>query len=135
MSDLGRSMHRSLWAQVAHSSFIEGSHTTKNTTSENYYGYLLLQNSTYPYQAYLLLSACTSSTILIGPLGPINFELIRGYKVIPLQLVFPCIELPLLSQHCGLKDDVFLMEANRKKKMSTTNVGTRAMHISLELKK
>jgi hypothetical protein len=40
-----------------------------------------------------------------------------------------------LSQHCGLKDDVFLMEANRKKKMSTTNVGTRAMHISLELKK
>jgi len=107
---------------------------TKNTTSDNYYGYLLLQNSIYPYEVSLLLSACTSSTI-IGPLGLSNFELIRGYKVIPLQLVFPCIELPLLSQHCGLKDDVFLMEANRKKKMSTTNVGTRAMHISLELKK
>ncbi len=27
--------HRSLWVQVAHSSFIEGSHTTKNTASEN----------------------------------------------------------------------------------------------------
>ncbi len=33
LSDLYRSMHRSLWAQVAHSSFIEGSHTTKNTAS------------------------------------------------------------------------------------------------------
>ncbi len=33
MSDVDRSMHISLWALVAHSSFIEGSHTTKNTAS------------------------------------------------------------------------------------------------------
>jgi hypothetical protein len=33
VSDLDRSMHRSQWLQVAHSSFIEGSHTTKNTAS------------------------------------------------------------------------------------------------------
>ncbi len=33
VSDLDRSMHRSLWALVTHSSFIEGSHTTKNTAS------------------------------------------------------------------------------------------------------
>ncbi len=32
VSDLG--MHRSLWVLVAHSSFIEGSHTTKNTASD-----------------------------------------------------------------------------------------------------
>jgi hypothetical protein len=31
VGDLDRSMHGSLWVQVAHSSFIEGSHTTKNT--------------------------------------------------------------------------------------------------------
>jgi hypothetical protein len=30
VSNLDRSMHRSLWVLVAHSSFIEGSHTTKN---------------------------------------------------------------------------------------------------------
>ncbi len=30
VSDLDRSMHRSLWVLVAHNSFIEGSHTTKN---------------------------------------------------------------------------------------------------------
>jgi hypothetical protein len=34
VSDLDRSMHISLWVKVAHSSFIEGSHTTKNTASE-----------------------------------------------------------------------------------------------------
>jgi hypothetical protein len=34
VSNHDRSMHRSLWAYVAHSSFIEGSHTTKNTASE-----------------------------------------------------------------------------------------------------
>ncbi len=33
VSDLDRSMHRSLWVQVAHSSFIEGSLMTKNTAS------------------------------------------------------------------------------------------------------
>jgi hypothetical protein len=33
VSDLEWSMHRSLWVQVTHSSFIEGSHTTKNTAS------------------------------------------------------------------------------------------------------
>ncbi len=33
VSDLDRSMHRSLWVYVAHSSFIEGSHMTKNTAS------------------------------------------------------------------------------------------------------
>ena len=33
MSDLDRLMHRSLWAEVAHSSFTEGSHMTKNTAS------------------------------------------------------------------------------------------------------
>ncbi len=33
VSDLDRSMHRSLWALVAHSSFIEGSQMTKNTAS------------------------------------------------------------------------------------------------------
>ncbi len=32
-SDLDRYMHISLWVQVTHSSFIEGSHTTKNTAS------------------------------------------------------------------------------------------------------
>ncbi len=35
VSDLDRSMHRSLWVWVTHSSFIEGSHTTKNMTSGN----------------------------------------------------------------------------------------------------
>jgi hypothetical protein len=34
VSDLNRSMHRSLWVEVAHSSFIEGSRMTKNTASE-----------------------------------------------------------------------------------------------------
>jgi hypothetical protein len=34
VSNLDRSMHRSLWAYVSHSLFIEGSHTTKNTASE-----------------------------------------------------------------------------------------------------
>ncbi len=34
MSDLDRSMHRSLLVKVAHSSFMEGSHTTKNTPLE-----------------------------------------------------------------------------------------------------
>jgi hypothetical protein len=33
VSDLDRSMHRSLWVYVAHSSLIEGSHMTKNTAS------------------------------------------------------------------------------------------------------
>ncbi len=33
MSNLDRSMHRSLWVEVAHSSFLEGSHMTKNTAS------------------------------------------------------------------------------------------------------
>ncbi len=33
VSNLDRSMNRSLWAYIAHSSFIEGSHTTKNTAS------------------------------------------------------------------------------------------------------
>ncbi len=34
MSDLNRSMHRSIWVEVAHSSFMEGSRMTKNTASE-----------------------------------------------------------------------------------------------------
>ncbi len=34
MSHLDRSMHRSLWVEVAHSMFIEGLHTTKNTVSD-----------------------------------------------------------------------------------------------------
>ncbi len=34
MSDLDRSMHRSLWVWAAHSSFIERSHITKNMASE-----------------------------------------------------------------------------------------------------
>ncbi len=42
MSDLDRSMHRSLWVQVAHSSFTEGSHTTKNTA----WGLFLLSRNT-----------------------------------------------------------------------------------------
>jgi hypothetical protein len=33
VSDLDRSMHRSLWVLFSHSSFIEGLHTTKNTAS------------------------------------------------------------------------------------------------------
>ncbi len=33
MRDLDRSMHRSLYVYVAHSLFIEGSNTTKNTAS------------------------------------------------------------------------------------------------------
>jgi len=33
VSNLDRSMHRSLWAKVAHSSSIEGSQMTKNTAS------------------------------------------------------------------------------------------------------
>ncbi len=33
VGDLDRSMHRSLWVMVAHSSFIEGSCMTKNTAS------------------------------------------------------------------------------------------------------
>ncbi len=34
VSNLDRSMHRSLWVYVAHSLFIEGSHTTENTVYE-----------------------------------------------------------------------------------------------------
>ncbi len=34
VSDLDRSMHRSLLVYVTHSLFIEGTHTTKNTASE-----------------------------------------------------------------------------------------------------
>jgi hypothetical protein len=34
VSDLDRPMRISLWAMIAHSSFIEGSHTTKNTASD-----------------------------------------------------------------------------------------------------
>ncbi len=30
MSNLDRSMHKSLWVKVTHNSFIEGSHMTKN---------------------------------------------------------------------------------------------------------
>jgi hypothetical protein len=33
VSNLDRSMHRSLWVQGTHRSFIEGSHMTKNTPS------------------------------------------------------------------------------------------------------
>ncbi len=33
VSNLDRSMHRSLWVWVAHGSFVEGSHTTKNMAS------------------------------------------------------------------------------------------------------
>jgi hypothetical protein len=36
VSDLDRFMNISLWVQVAHSSFIEGSHTTKNTASVHF---------------------------------------------------------------------------------------------------
>ncbi len=35
VSELDRSIHTSLWASVAHNSFIEGSHTNKNTASES----------------------------------------------------------------------------------------------------
>ncbi len=35
MSNLDRPMHRSQWVKVAHSSFIEASHTTKNTASRS----------------------------------------------------------------------------------------------------
>jgi hypothetical protein len=37
VSDLDRSMHRSQWALVAHSSFIDGSHTAKNMASEFFF--------------------------------------------------------------------------------------------------
>ncbi len=36
MSDLDRSMYISLWVYVAHSLFIEGSHTSKNIASEHF---------------------------------------------------------------------------------------------------
>ncbi len=36
VSDLDRPMHILLWVQVAHSSFIEGSHMTKNTASAHF---------------------------------------------------------------------------------------------------
>jgi len=36
MSDLDRSMNRSLWVKVAHNSFIEGLHTTKNMGSGSF---------------------------------------------------------------------------------------------------
>ena len=42
MSDLDRSLHVSLWVYVAHSSFIEGSHTTKNTASGSWVSVLNL---------------------------------------------------------------------------------------------
>ncbi len=49
VSDLDRSMHRSLWVQVAHNSFIEGSHATKNTASENSGNKnVLLREAVYP---------------------------------------------------------------------------------------
>jgi hypothetical protein len=34
VSNLDKSMHRSLWVWVTHSSFIEGSHMTKNTATD-----------------------------------------------------------------------------------------------------
>ncbi len=36
VSDLDCSMHRSVWAPVAHSSFTEGSHMTKNTAAGSF---------------------------------------------------------------------------------------------------
>ncbi len=36
VSNQDRSMHRSLWVQVLQSSFVEGSHMTKNTASVSY---------------------------------------------------------------------------------------------------
>jgi hypothetical protein len=42
VSDLERPMHRPLWVWVAHSSFIEGSHMTKNTASVVNATYLFL---------------------------------------------------------------------------------------------
>jgi hypothetical protein len=36
VSDLDRSMDRSLWVLVVHSIFIEGSHTTKNMASDHH---------------------------------------------------------------------------------------------------
>ncbi len=47
VSNLDMSMHRSLWVQVAHSSFIDGSHMTKNTDSGASLQ-TLLHNCNYP---------------------------------------------------------------------------------------
>ncbi len=44
MSDLDRSMHISLWVEVARSLFIDGSHMTKTTASGAY-----TRGSTLPY--------------------------------------------------------------------------------------
>jgi hypothetical protein len=47
VSDLDRSMYRSQWVQVANSSFIEGSHMTKNAAS----GTLLALLHFLPYKS------------------------------------------------------------------------------------
>jgi hypothetical protein len=43
VNDPDRSMHRALWVYVAHSSFIEGSHMTKNMASVQFYPRPILQ--------------------------------------------------------------------------------------------
>ncbi len=47
VSYLGRSIHRSLWVQVAHSSFIEGLLMTKNTALVHFWCFMLLMTSWY----------------------------------------------------------------------------------------
>ncbi len=47
VSDLDRSMHRSLWVQVAHSSFMEGLLMTKNTALVHFWCFMLLMTSGY----------------------------------------------------------------------------------------
>ena len=56
VSNLDRSMHRSLWVYVAHSLFIEGLHMTKNMASE----LLSLWNK------LLLVSPCKKSLFMLA---------------------------------------------------------------------
>ncbi len=63
MSDLDRSMHRSLWVWVAHSSFIEGSHTTKNTASVPTFG----TRREKSLKKYSMIMVSSSSTVVEPP--------------------------------------------------------------------
>ncbi len=55
MSDLDRFMHISLWVYIAHSSFIKGSLTTKNTACD------LIHNSSLAHLPMAKnLSSCTT---------------------------------------------------------------------------
>ncbi len=86
MNDLDSSMHRSLWVSVAHSSFIEGSHTTKTTASGKVGAYPrgepLRQVPSLTIKEYSRLERPPRNSTLFGPF--MSYE--RYGKVVYLEL-------------------------------------------------